>query len=762
MSDVPPAKPVGKPVGKPAAKTPNFGSPRQSWVTRVIRLTRKELRETLRDRRTIVTLILMPLLLYPLISVVFTQFMLLNLGTSEKPVQWNVAVLRAEDFDILIKELEIGEAYLNRPELRVNDKKPSPGESPSLTEATVREPTLKSIAGQFDDNRSILYQLVEQGETDVAVIVDHAKLQQGKFQAELVFRPGSAYGRKLSEYIHRRLVAANEKHLYDELERLGGSDSPRLTSKLKPLESSDETIQIATLIPLILILMTMTGAVYPAIDLTAGERERGTLEALMAAPVPRLGLLIAKYLAVLCVALMTAVINLTAMTITLQASQLGKVLLGPQGLPISTVFAVLGLLLLFAAFFSAVMLTITSFARSFKEAQAYLIPLVLLALAPGFLSLLPGLKLDGLLAITPLANIVLLSRDLLQSKADPISAATAVITTALYALAALAFAAKIFGSDAVLYGSEGSWSELVRRPTETVASPTLAQGATAIAILYPCYFLVSGLVGNFQKASFATQLLASAAGTALVFLLVPLLLTWWTNRRCATTYQLRPPSPLALLGGLFLGVSLWPFAHELIVISRELGISTISPAQLDELVTRFAEEKGPQYAAVPLSILLLAIAIAPAVCEELFFRGYFQTALLQKFPWWGTILISAAVFGVFHISVGGLVILERVLSSAMLGLLLGWICWRTSSVWPGIALHVTHNGVIALMSRYRAQIEQLAIVKQLGWNPENESHLPAGLLVIAAVVVGAGLLLLGLSGSPRSTLAELPGAEETA
>ncbi len=733
-------------MSAPPVKPAFDGVPRQSWVTRVVRLTRKELRETLRDRRTIVTLILMPLLLYPLISVVFTQFMLLNANASGAAVRWQVAVRREEDFARLLAVLQLGDEWLKeRGEIQKQKLNPSgPPAVPSITQPTLSEPTIDNIAPQFDDNLSNLYKLVQQGDADVAVLFTQIDDDDpGKLNLDLVFRPTSSYGRELSQYINRRLRAANEAMLYRQLKELGGDDKPRLTTALKPLETTDDTIQIATLIPLILILMTMTGAVYPAIDLTAGERERGTLEALMAAPVPRLGLLIAKYLAVLCVALMTAVINLTAMTITLQASQLGRVLLGPQGLPISTVFAVLGLLLLFAAFFSAVMLTITSFARSFKEAQAYLIPLVLLALAPGFLSLLPGLKLDGLLAITPLANIVLLARDLLQSKADPISAATAVITTALYALAALAFAAKIFGSDAVLYGSEGSWSELVRRPPEQQRTPTLAQGATAVAILYPCYFVVSGIVGNLQKAPLETQLLASAAGTAVVFLLVPLFLAYWTNRQLSTTLQLRAPSPLALIGGLLLGLSLWPFAHELIVISQRIGLSTLTPEQMAELVSRFAD-RTEQLGNVHYGVILLAMAIAPAVCEELFFRGYFQIALLQKLPWWGAILISAAVFGVFHISVGGLVILERVLSSAMLGLLLGWACYRTGSIWPGILIHVIHNGLVVSIARYKNEIQQLSFVKRFNWNPENVTHLPVGLLIAAAMLAGAGLVLLDL------------------
>ncbi len=739
------------PTAEPKASEPK----RQSWVTRVVRLTRKEMRETFRDRRTIVTLVVMPLLLYPLLSVVFKQFMLISAPTGP-PMPWNVAVRNEEDFARVMAVLQLGEDWLRkRGELKSgnpDEGAKSPGTLPNpgtLMQPAIPEPTLNRIAPQFDDNLNNLRKLIEQGDSDVIVLVNQPdEVDEGRLSLELIYRPKSSYALELSKFIDRRLRAANEALLFRQLKELGGDDRPRLTATLKPIETRDETIQIASLIPLILILMTMTGAVYPAIDLTAGERERGTLEALMAAPVPRLGLLIAKYLAVLSVALLTAVINLTAMTITLQASGLGQVLLGPQGLPISTVFAVLGLLLLFAAFFSAVMLTVTSFARSFKEAQAYLIPLVLLALAPGFLSLLPGLKLEGFLAITPLANIVLLSRDLLQNRADPIAAATAVITTALYALAALAFAAKIFGSDAVLYGSQGSWSELLRRPAEPQPTATLAQGATAIAILYPCYFLATGIVGQMQQSTLQTQLLGAAAGTVFVFLIIPLLLTFWTNRQYSTALQLRVPSPLACIGGLLFGLSIWPFAHEIIVLAQQLGLSTLSPEQMAELVSRFADHTE-KLAQVPFGVILLSVAIAPAICEEIFFRGYLQTALQQKLPYWGAILLSAAIFGVFHISVGGLAILERVFTSTLLGILLGWICWRTRSVWPGMILHVTHNGLLMTMSRYKEEIQQWSFVRQWGWNPENVTHLPATLLGMAAVVAAVGAVMVHL-GSPRS------------
>ena len=94
-----------------------------------------------------------------------------------------------------------------------------------------------------------------------------------------------------------------------------------ITSKAVPAGRA-APFSLATLVPLVLILMTITGAVYPAIDLTAGERERGTLETLIAAPISRMSLLIAKYLAVLTVAVLTALVNLIAMSVTVLSSSL--------------------------------------------------------------------------------------------------------------------------------------------------------------------------------------------------------------------------------------------------------------------------------------------------------------------------------------------------------------------------------------------------------------------------------------------------------
>src|SRR5207237_9347303 len=140
---------------------------------------------------------------------------------------------------------------------------------------------------------------------------------------------------------------------------------------------------------------------------------------------------------------LTAVVNLVSMVVTLHVSGLARQLLGEGGLSLLLIVQLFGLLLLFAAFFSAVLLSLTSFARSFKEAQAYLIPLMLGSLGPGVLAMLPGLRLRADLAVLPLVNVVLLARDVFQGSADPLLAAVVVVTTLLYALAALALAARV-------------------------------------------------------------------------------------------------------------------------------------------------------------------------------------------------------------------------------------------------------------------------------------------------------------------------------
>ncbi len=183
-------------------------------------------------------------------------------------------------------------------------------------------------------------------------------------RCEIIFNPQNMRARAMAQALEARLREVQEDLLVSRLKQLGVVDLRGLRIEQQRIyPQSDSTQSLATLVPLVLVLMTVTGAVYPAIDLTAGERERGTMEALIAAPIPRLGLLFAKYIAVITVAVLTATANLVAMMLTLYTSGLGAVIFGTESLGLGAMATIFALMILFASFFSAVLLAVTSFAQ---------------------------------------------------------------------------------------------------------------------------------------------------------------------------------------------------------------------------------------------------------------------------------------------------------------------------------------------------------------------------------------------------------------
>jgi ABC-2 type transport system permease protein/sodium transport system permease protein len=445
------------------------GSPRSAkagGVGRLLRLTAKELNETLRDHRTVLTLVLMPLLLYPLLALGLRMLFAARLAPGEAPA-YRVGYRSDTEHKPFRDRLDEGLRYLIRSgALREPDR-----QSPLATLA----PTLHDYMVPDIDHAVI------SGAVDIGM-----RPRAGgdpELDWEVVYVPDSTVGQEAARYINRLCEGSNALARERKLGELVKAVAPYFRQLPQPLRTELTRLDrpfalhvgvapltptggrkpppLLVLIPLVLILMTITGAVYPAIDLTAGERERGTLEVLMAAPVPRMSLLLAKYVAVLTVAMLTGLVNLVAMMLSVNISGLGPHLLGEQGLSalvlveIVALVEIFFLLLLFTSFFAALLLALASLARSFKEAQAYLVPLMVVALIPGMVSLLPGIRLEGAVAFIPLLNIVLLARDVLWGTADVGDAIVVVGMTLIYALAAIALAAALFGRDAHMAGPAG-------------------------------------------------------------------------------------------------------------------------------------------------------------------------------------------------------------------------------------------------------------------------------------------------------------------
>jgi sodium transport system permease protein len=691
-------------------------------LRRLGRLTLKELREILRDRRTIVTLLLMPLLLYPLMSIAFQQFFVSQLSTTKSP-RYRLAFESGTDAQYLVHLLREGNVHL----VEMEDEKGLAAADPArpVFEVATRESLAEGIE-EYEIHLGLRLKSTGQLHFDPRHDLE--------VTVEILYLKDWIASRDAAAIIENALTVANEKFLSARLKNLGVRQPAApvhvVRQTVKEVGAASGAVSITAVVPFILILMTVTGAVYPAIDLTAGERERGTLEILVAAPIPRVGVLLAKYVAVLAVALLTAIANLTMMTITVSVGGLGRLLFGDAGISPGILAAVFGLLLLFAAFFSAVLLAITSSARSFKEAQAYLIPLMLLALGPGVLGLMPGVELSGLLLVTPLANIVLLGRDLFALKASGSATLIVVTSTLLYAATAIGVAARIFGAESVLYSTHSGWADLVRRPREPQPAPTVTSAGVCLAVMFPAYFFALGAMEHL-RGDILGQQIAGAVMTAVIFGGIPLAAMRARRVAIAPVFRLPDSPPLAFGAALVLGLSFWVIGHEAVVSVQQFRELSLVPKFM-ELV----QEYVAQLRTLPAAVVVLTMAVTPAIFEELFFRGFLLPALRTRTSPVAAIVLSAVAFGLFHGINPNPLAAERVLSSTLVGVLLGWVRWRTGTVLPGIVLHGVNNALLILLVYYEPQLTAAGI------GLSREQHLPAGWIAGGAMGIVAGAALM--------------------
>ncbi|WP_233148517.1 ABC transporter permease subunit/CPBP intramembrane protease [Rhodopirellula sp. MGV] len=679
---------------------------------RLARLCQKELRETLRDRRTIITLLMMPLLVYPLLSMALNRF-LLNAARDTEEMPYTIGVGTDEEGNALLAWLE------------------SPASQPPdvIVKASHGRVAKFKVLNTTGDSPPV--EALKSGKVDIAVEITNTMPPTIRIKSLKGNSISEAAARIVTERVHWLRLAYAEKSV-----RQLDNYMPPPAVEILDIGTASSPSMLGTIVPLVLVLMTITGAVYPAIDLTAGERERGTMESLMASPVPRTYILFSKYVAVVTVALLTAIANLLAMFTTLWAGRLLPLLTGDDaGFPWFAVLQILMLLVLFSAFFSAVLLSLTSFARSFKEAQAYLIPIMLLSLTPGMLSLLPGVTLSGPLAIAPLINIVLLAREVLQGTAEAAPAVVTVLSTLGYAAAAVAVASMCFGKDAVSRTSGQTFASMLRRPKKSSPTPSPHTAAMTLAALVPAYYVVSNLLmGIVPGLNIQIVLLLSAVTLILVFGLIPYAAARITRSETGTTYQLSPPSWTSLVGAFLMGLGAWVFAHELYVLAQQVGIGILDEKRIAE-----TQKTVENFKLAPAWLLLGCLALTPALIEEFCFRGFLFTSLQKLLSPWKLILATAVLFGLFHVITGNTLLIERFLPTTLLGIILGWLAYRTGSIWPGVLMHFTHNALLELVAKYQDRLTFL------GTEATDQVHLPllwlAGLTLLT--VIGAAVVFIG-------------------
>lgn len=393
----------------------------------------KELTELMRDKKTLVFVILLPVLIFPVIfGVMGLVFSSTALKAEQKEHRY--VIINAE-------------------------------QAPEFADALFYHKNFKQVQTGRKSGEE-LADGIRNEEFDVAVVIpdDFAAKRQHIERAEwqVIYNQSSQFDfmyRHFSELLNNY----TEKLQQDTLQQLG-VDAIKLAAIIKPVAvlkvdtaAKRENIgeKFGAIIAYILIPLCLLGASYPAIDMGAGEKERGTLETLLICPVSRTSIVLGKFLTVLTTGLLGALITVASFGLwgLVIGSFFGMSVVQDAMSAIAVTELVLIFLLLLptSAIFASLLLAISIYARTFKEAQNYISPLSVIIFIPLVAAMMPGVELSGKTAIIPVMNVALAIKELIKGTADSGLLLLIFASTLVLAGAFITFCVRWFQQEKVLF-----------------------------------------------------------------------------------------------------------------------------------------------------------------------------------------------------------------------------------------------------------------------------------------------------------------------
>lgn len=399
-------------------------------------LLRKELLDVVRDRRTLVLTVLLPVLLYPGILLV----MGLIIATGNQ---------RLKNEPLIV-------AVVGEHSLQLLARKPTPAKttytlfSRSDAEGALKDQKVAAVVHAPEDTDALL-----QNGKQAVVQVLFTKRFDRSMEALDRLKP-----------VLEGLNADSLKGRLEARQLEAGFVQPVKTDAIDLDFQKDLGPLIASrILPLIMLMMLILGALYPAVDLTAGEKERGTLETLLVSAVRPVDVMAAKYLTVSIVAVASALMNLGAMAATFGVglSFGGPAMNTTFKLAPAQVLIMLVCLVPAALLLSGLALAVSSTARTFKEGQTLMTPLMLICIAPAMISQMPGIELNHFTALVPLLNVSLLIKAAVLQTAATSDVVLTAVSVFVFALLALRLAASAFNSELFRFAGTDAWRALLGR-----------------------------------------------------------------------------------------------------------------------------------------------------------------------------------------------------------------------------------------------------------------------------------------------------------
>ena len=395
-------------------------------MKKIIVIFKKEFKDILRDRRTIMMMVVMPILLiYVFINLSITLSRSQTRKAEEKTLK--VALLSKENIENFRTILE----------------------------------KQKNIIIKEDVEADKINGLIQEEKLDFAVVFEadfDRKVKERKSGNVDLYFKGSIENSIAKKRIHDSLKEYEQELLTVRLEALNLDHSFVEPLKIdeKDLSTQKEKIgeSIGGLLPYFFIIFCFLGAMYPAIDLGAGEKERATIETLLTSPASRMQIVLGKFFVITCTGIISALISILALYLALQQAK-GLPEGALQGILRIVEFKSIGLLFSLlvpvCVFFAAALLSISIFARSFKEAQSIMSPLNILVIIPVFIGLFPGIKLNTTTALIPMLNVSLATKEIIAGTIKTGLLAEVYVSLFVLAVLSLVFCAQWFKREEVIF-----------------------------------------------------------------------------------------------------------------------------------------------------------------------------------------------------------------------------------------------------------------------------------------------------------------------
>ena len=670
----------------------------------------KEMLETLRDKRTLMVMILGPVLIYPVLILVLVTMTRAQQGKLEREA--SLVVLIGEETPPELTERLFADEHL---ELHAPDTVEDPKEMVRSGEMHAAVIVSRDVAAPTDSTGQTAQELAR-----VVVIYNEAD-ERSALAFDRISDLLNAYSR---EAVTGRFAALEEDEVY----------AYPLVIKRESVGTPEDVGRrvLAYAIPMMLVLMTIAGSMYPAIDTTAGEKERGTIETILTTPAAISEIVGGKFLTVFLIATMTGLLNLAGMGLSLAAVGHAAQAQINLSLPLNTALLMLLFLLPLAFLFSSVMMAVAMYARTVKEAQNYATPIYLLSVIPAMMSTLPAFELTPFLCLVPVVGVTLLLKELLQGTIVFGHLALVFVSTSLYALGALRLTINLFHDENVLFSSERPFALFVgRKRLKPRPVPTPGEALLLAAVCFVLFFTAGQIV---QAQSFRVGI----AVTMWVLIFLPAVLFGrYLKLDLRKTFALRAPSALALVGTAIAAI-----ASLVVVLEIEYVQSTLLPysKELAEEMQRAIED-----ARLGLVEMLVFMALFPAICEETLFRGFILSGLSSRMRRWQAAIMVGVLFGFFHVVPVAMKVIP--VSHILVGIVLSLIVAYSRSIFAGMLFHLLYNGGLLTLGLLAPCLEWAGLG---GPWLDAGGHVPVVLLAPAVALLVGALAMVIWRGRNRS------------